>query len=118
MDLHSGEARCLTSNRETRLRQPGEPDTAHLGESETIAIIVNRQLKAAFVTDDRDARRHAAARGIAVYSTWHILKLAVTTGRLTVDEFLEAYRALTGAHRGHPQCARDETSVIAWVTGR
>ncbi|WP_307297340.1 hypothetical protein [Microbacterium natoriense] len=98
-----------------QMRQPGDRDTAHLGESETIAIIISRQLRAAFVTDDRDAQRQAALRGIPVYSTWHILKLGVATGHLTSEDFLAAYQTLVDADRGHPPCGRGESSVAAWI---
>lgn len=40
-----------------QLAGPGDPLSKHLGEAETIAIVVRRQLNCFFVTDDREARR-------------------------------------------------------------
>lgn len=98
------------------MRQPGDLATAHLGEAETITIIARRGLNAAFVTDDTDARRQASAHGIPVYSTWHILKLAVATKALTMADFFVAYYVLVAAKRGHPPCAREKSAVSTWLT--
>ena len=98
-----------------RMRQPGDRPTAHLGEAETITIITGRQLTAAFVTDDKDAQRQARSQGIPVYNTWHILKLAVVTGKLSAVDFQAAYVTLVEAKRGHPPCGRDRASVSAWL---
>lgn len=47
-----------------QLAAPGDPPTKHLGEAETIAIAVRRQLRCFFVTDDREAARLATNNGI------------------------------------------------------
>lgn len=100
-----------------QMLQPGDDKSrAHLGEAETITIIARRGLTAAFVTDDRNAQREARSREIPVYTTWHILKLAVKAGKLSVEEFLIAYETLVRAERGHPPCARGIIGVTAWVS--
>lgn len=99
-----------------QMRGPGDLNTSHLGEAETITIITSRQLSAAFVTDDRDAARHASSQGIATYSTWHILKLAVATGHLSLTDFHVAYAVLVAAGRGHPPCSRNRASVETWLS--
>lgn len=101
-----------------QMRQPGDRSTAHLGEAETITIITSRNLTGAFVTDDKGAQRQAKSNGIHVYNTWHILKLAVGAGMLSVEEFNVAYRTLVDAERGHPPCASDATSVSDWLLGK
>lgn len=98
-----------------QLRGPGDGDASHLGEAETITIIRRRQLAAAFVTDDADARRHAESEGIKTYTTWQILKLAVATKNMSIPEFLGAYATLVAAKRGHPPCGRSQTDVRAWL---
>lgn len=100
-----------------QMLQPGDRRSAHLGEAETITIITSRNLTAAFVTDDKEAQRQARAQQIPVYSTWHILKLAVKTKKLSDLEFWTAYNTLVGVNRGHPPCGRDSASVNAWLTG-
>jgi predicted nucleic acid-binding protein len=97
-----------------QMKQPGDGDTAHLGEAETLTIISRRQLHAAFITDDRAAARQANLHDIPTYTTWHILKLAVATRLMTEAEFFAAYETLVAAGRGHPPCgARD---VATWLT--
>lgn len=55
-----------------QLASPGDKPAQHLGEAETIAIIVRRQLPCFFVTDDSDAKRLAAQNGVRVVGTWHL----------------------------------------------
>lgn len=98
-----------------QLRGPGDGDSAHLGEAETITIIRRRRLPAAFVTDDGDARRHAESEGIRTYTTWQILKLAVATKHMSVPEFFAAYAVLVSSKRGHPPCGRSQADVMAWL---
>jgi predicted nucleic acid-binding protein len=40
-----------------------------LGEAETIAIVVRRELRCFFATDDSEARRLAAGKGVPVVDT-------------------------------------------------
>lgn len=99
-----------------KMMQPGDVATSHLGEAETIVIITGRQIAAAFVTDDADARRQAKLHGVPVYSTWHILKLAVATRRMTLEEFQVVYHLLVNGGRGHPPCARNVDAVVDWLS--
>ncbi|OZD48593.1 hypothetical protein CH252_18860 [Rhodococcus sp. 06-1477-1B] len=98
-----------------QLRGPGDSDSAHLGEAETITIIRRRGLSAAFVTDDVDARRSATLEGIPTYTSWQILKLAVAAGLMTDAEFMVAYATLVDANRGHPPCGRSPQEVANWL---
>jgi predicted nucleic acid-binding protein len=60
-----------------QLAGPGDLPTQHLGEAETLAIIVRRKLSCFFATDDRGAARLATKNGIGVADTWHLLKVAL-----------------------------------------
>ena len=66
------------------MRKPGESEPSqHMGEAETIAIVVNRGLSTVFLTDDHDAARRAAAEPlITVASTTKIIAFAEVKGRL------------------------------------
>lgn len=70
-----------------QMRKPGETHPAqHLGEAETIAIVVNRSLPAVFLTDDHDAARRAAAETlITVVSTTRVLAMAEVAERMDHD---------------------------------
>jgi predicted nucleic acid-binding protein len=80
-----------------RGRAPGHPraprpaswlrdrPSQHLGEAETIAIIIRRQLSCFFVTDDIGAARLATQKGIQVIGTWHLLKMAHRARLLDAD---------------------------------
>lgn len=100
---------------QSQMMGPGDTRSSHLGESETIAIISGRGLKAAFITDDNGARRHAKLQEIPTYSTWDILKLGVRTKKLPVEQFHQHHHELMGADRGHPPCGHGRASVEAWL---
>ncbi len=55
------------------LASPGDSHTKHLGEAETLAIMLRRRVNGFFVTDDREAQRLAAKHGVKVASTWVLL---------------------------------------------
>lgn len=95
----------------TSLAAPGDPDKAHLGEAETIAIITNRQITGFFVTDDLSAARRAREHGVTTYSTWHILRLAVRIQLLDVNEAYDYVRELGGHRLGYEYLA----SRARWV---
>jgi len=67
-----------------KFMKPGDGPTSHLGESESLAIILNRDLGATFVTDDKSAYSYAADNDIGCLTTWDALKLAVRTGLIDV----------------------------------
>jgi hypothetical protein len=101
-----------------RMLKPGDRDTDHLGEAETIAIITRRQLKGFFVTDDRDAAREARAEGIKVVSTWDILRLMTRGERITVAQFHAHAEALTREKRGYPPGWPNKAAVAEWLRAR
>jgi len=98
----TGQEHIDTQAIRTSFARPGEPKTKHLGEAETIAIILNRNIVAAFITDDESAARRARREGIVTYTTWHILKLAVKTRLVTVEEAWQHVIDLEGHKRRHP----------------
>lgn len=97
------------------LASPGDPQTRHLGEAETLAIILSRNLSAVFVTDDRSARRLAATHGIRCYTTWDMLKLAGRIKLLDADTLWGYVRTLRGLRRGSPPEVTDRLSFDAWL---
>lgn len=99
-----------------RMLKPGDKDTDHLGEAETIAIVSRRQLKGFFVTDDRDAAREARAEGIRVVTTWDILRLMVRGGRITLSDFHGHAETLVKAKRGCPPGWPSRTAVELWIS--
>lgn len=101
-----------------RMLKPGDRDTDHLGEAETIAIITRRQLRGFFVTDDRDAAREARAEGIKVVSTWDILRLMTRSERVTVAQFHAHAETLVRAKRGYPPGWPDKAAVELWLGAR
>lgn len=97
------------------LAVPGDPPTRHLGEAETLAIIVNRGLAAVFVTDDRGARRLAAAHGIRCYTTWDMLKLAGRIKLIDPDALWGYLRTLRALGRGGPGGVDNGLSFERWL---
>jgi predicted nucleic acid-binding protein len=83
------------------MASPGDPSTKHLGEAETIAVVVSRgfQAEAIFVSDDTDALIHAAAQGIKVADTWDLLGLAQRVGKLTPQEHAQCVDLLAAEGR-------------------
>ena len=99
-----------------QLAGPGDQPTQHLGEAETIAIIIRRQLSCFLVSDDGSARRLAAQNGIQVVSTWHLLEVAYRAGLLDVDTFWGYVQTLRGRGRGAPPGVRDRSSFEKWLS--
>lgn len=97
---------------------PGDDVTAHIGEAETFAIVLERRINAAFATDDRNAQAVARAHGIHVISTWDLLALAVRASLLSADECVSDCRILRKAKRGGPPGANDDAAVRAWLATR
>lgn len=95
---------------------PGDAPTRHLGEAETLALILSRSLEAVFVTDDRGARRLAAVHGIRCYTTWDMLKLAGGRAKLIDPDTLWGYlQTLRGLGRGGPDGVHDRRSFELWL---
>lgn len=83
------------------LRKPGDPPGKSYGESETIAIIVRRQLHAIFLTDDRDAIDYLAVEHpeIKSFRTTDLLVLAVRVGSLNAGDALAHLAVLRDRRR-------------------
>lgn len=98
------------------LAVPGDGPARHLGEAETLAIIMSRKLEAVFVTDDRGARRLAAVHEIRCYTTWDMLKLAGGRTKLIDPDALWGYlQTLRGLERGGPDGVHDRHSFEVWL---
>ena len=99
-----------------QLASPGDPPTRHLGEAETIAIIVRRQLRCFFVSDDRSAARLATQNGIQVVRTWHLLKVAYRKGWIDADTLWGYVLTLDGNSRGTPPGVWNRPSFDKWLS--
>lgn len=116
----SARERIDTFSLRARLAAPGDPPTAHLGEAETIAIMLAREIAGAFVTDDRGARRLAQAPDIriATYTTGDLLRLAVRASRIDADTCWELLQRLRGLGRRIPDVPGARGDYEHWVNGR
>lgn len=97
------------------LAVPGDQPTKHLGEAETLAIIISRGLEAAFVTDDHGARRLAAVHQIRSYTTWDMLKLAGRIKLVDPDALWGYLQTLRALGRGGPAAVHDRPSFEVWL---
>lgn len=102
----------------TELARPGDLPHHHLGEAETLAIMIRRALSAVFVTDDGAARRLAAKHKVVTYSTWDLLRLAARTSLVDVDALWTYIQILRSERRGSPPNVTDRASVDGWLFGR
>lgn len=98
------------------LAGPGDAPAAHLGEAETLAIIVRRRLRCFFVTDDRDAARLASQKGVSVVGTWKLLSVAHRQGWLDADTLWGYVQTLRERNRGTPRGVRDRLSFDKWLS--
>jgi predicted nucleic acid-binding protein len=98
-----------------RMIAPGDPITAHLGEAEAVAIITTRGLRAAFVTDDRQAGVVARAHGVKTYSTCVLIKLAVRVGLLTADDAWQIVTLLRRRSRHLHDSPRERHTYMMWI---
>ena len=99
------------------LAAPGDRPTDHLGEAETLAIIVSRPaLRAFFVTDDHGAARLARSRGIQVITTWDLLRTLHRHGFVTEAEVVSFARCLRAQRRVGPS-GRGDDDVLRWLRG-
>jgi predicted nucleic acid-binding protein len=99
-----------------QLAGPGDLPNRHLGEAETLAIIVRRHLSCFFATDDRGAARLAAKNGIQAPGTWHLLKVAHRKGWIDADTLWGYVQTLQGRDRGAPPGVRDRSSFDKWLS--
>jgi predicted nucleic acid-binding protein len=97
------------------LAGPGDRRNAHLGEAETLAIIIRRRPECVFVTDDRDATRLASKHGVPVVSTWHLLLLAYKMNWVDADTLWGYLQTLRSQRRGAPNGVTDRPSFDKWA---
>jgi len=100
-----------------QLASPGDPPSKHLGEAETIAIAVRRQLKCFFVTDDRGAGRLASNNGVPVVDTWRLLSMAHRQGWLDADTLWGYVLTIEGHGRRAPRGVWNRESFDKWLSG-
>ena len=97
------------------LASPGDGPKKHLGEAETLAIMLRRQVYGFFVTDDGDARRLATKHGVKVASTWALLRMAHTKGWVDDDTLWGYIQTLRTNRRGAPPGVYDRESFNKWL---
>ncbi|WP_139818495.1 hypothetical protein [Mycobacterium celatum] len=103
----------LTRRFRDQLASPQERDpTKHLGEAETLAVMVQRHQFDIFVTDYRSARRLAARHNVEVVTTLTLLQMVVRVGLAAPEDVLQYLRLLRP--RGAP-IVRDVTDLRAWA---
>jgi predicted nucleic acid-binding protein len=99
-----------------KMAKPGEGPKQHLGEAETIVIMMGRGFTTSFfVTDDVGATREAKLEGIRVVSTWDILRLLVRGRRIAVEDFHGYADVLADAQRGRPPGWPSHRHVEEWL---
>jgi predicted nucleic acid-binding protein len=99
-----------------QLAAPGDSPTQHLGEAETLAIIVRRRLRCFFVTDDAGAARVAAKNSITVVDTWRLLKVAHRKAWLDADTLWGYVLTIELQGRGAPPGVWDRSSFDKWLS--
>jgi predicted nucleic acid-binding protein len=97
------------------LAQPGDEKHQHLGEAETLAIMLRRNMNGIFVTDDKSATRLAASRGVRTATTWGLLRLAVTVKLIDADTAWGYVQVLRGQGRGSPPGVFDRRTFDRWL---
>jgi predicted nucleic acid-binding protein len=99
------------------LAGPGDAPTAHLGEAETLAIIVRRRLASSsfFVTDDREAARVASQKRVATVGTWALLRVAHKKAWVDADTLWGYVQTIKGQGRKGPPGVLDRASFDKWL---
>lgn len=64
------------------IADPTAPDTASLGEAQTISVITSTYAGSVFLTDDGGAEEYAERMGIKTYRTTDLIALAVRAKKL------------------------------------
>jgi hypothetical protein len=99
-----------------QLARPGDPPHKNIGEAETLAIMVNRNMyESRFVTDDHGAMRLAKANKIAAVSTCDLLKLAVRVNLIDADTCWGYVEVLRRNERGLPAEVDTRPSFVGWL---
>jgi predicted nucleic acid-binding protein len=97
------------------LASPGDHRHQHLGEAETLAIMIRRRLTGFFVTDDREAARLATKLGVPVATTWRLFQVASRQAWLDSDTLWGYVRTLKTSRRGYPPGVTDRASFDKWL---
>ena len=97
------------------LASPGDRRHKHLGEAETLAIMLRRRVNGFFVTDDNEARRLAAMNGVQVVTTWRLLLVALRHGWVDADTLWGYVQTLARAKRGNPPRVYDRATFEKWT---
>lgn len=95
---------------------PGDRIDAHLGEAETLAIMIRRNIYGFFVTDDREAARLATQNKITVVTTWRLLRVAGKKPFVDADALWGYVQTLRSHGRGAPPDVNDRESFDLWLT--
>jgi predicted nucleic acid-binding protein len=97
------------------LSSPGDSPRKHLGEAETLAIMLRRHVNGFFVTDDRDAIRLASRNGVTVVTTWRLLLAASRQAWVDADTLWGYVQTLRRSKRGGPPGVSDRASFDKWL---
>lgn len=95
--------------------KPGDGPTQHLGEAETLSIILNRHPSAIFVTDDKSAYRYATEHSLQCLTTWDVLKLAFRSAHIDFPTSWGYVLALGGNRQRYNEL-RNRDSFGVWCS--
>jgi len=99
------------------LARPGDPFDKNLGEAETLAIMINRNMYSSlFVTDDGGAAELAKARSLRVLSTCDLLKMAFKVNFIDTDTAWGYIQVLRQNKRALPRLVATRSSFEQWLT--
>lgn len=110
----TGSERIDTGTYRRQLAKPDDKPTDHLGEAETLAIVLSRSLNAAFVTDDLEASKLFQREGITTYRTVDRVRLAVRAKLLSVSEAWGCVDVLRGHGRASGPQVQDSREFARW----
>lgn len=94
---------------------PDDHERKNLGEAETLSIILNRQLDAWLITDDKQANGYAGLNGIKALTTWDVLKLSQKYGLIDAPAAWGYVLALGGPRTRYPEL-RTRGGFENWCT--
>lgn len=97
------------------LASPGDRPHRHLGEAETLAIMIRRRVHGFFVADDHDAARLASQNSIRVVGTWHLLQVAAKKDWVEADTLWGYIQALRARRRGGPPNVTNRLLFDKWL---
>ena len=112
----TGAERLDVQSLRLELAQPGDRSDQHLGEAETLAIIMRRSVDGFFVTDDGEATRLARKNNVMVVSTWDLMRVAARTSLVDHDTLWGYLLTLRSEKRGSPRLVTDRPSFDRWLT--